>query len=308
MIRSRCHYLGLAALLAWVLAGCSPRLVAVNFIGNALAGGGGVYTSDNDPELVRGALPFGLKMFESLLNVSPEHEGLLLTAARGFTAYAFLIQDAADRLDDIDLPRARQLRARTRKLYLRGRDYALRGLEVRHPGITAELRIDRTTALARTIKEDVPFLYWAGASWGGTISVAKDNAELLIDLPLVGALVERVLELDEHYDLGAAHEFLISYEASRPGGSLVKARDHYRKALEISRGDRASIHLALAESVVVREQKLDEFRDLINRVLSVDPEGIPHMRLANTIARQRALWLKSRIPELFLEAEPAEKK
>ena len=44
-------------------------------IGDALAGGGGVYASDEDPEFVFEALPFGLKTYESLLETSPEHRG-----------------------------------------------------------------------------------------------------------------------------------------------------------------------------------------------------------------------------------------
>jgi predicted anti-sigma-YlaC factor YlaD len=294
----------LSSIVALLSSGCSLNRVAVNVIGDALAGGGGVYTSDDDPELIRESLPFGLKTFESLLEVSPKHEGLLLAAARGFTAYAFLIQDEADRLDENDLRRAQQLRARARKLYVRGRDYALRGLDARHAGLAAELRKDRAAALAKTTKEDVPFLYCAGASWAGAVSVAKTDPDLIIDLPLAGALVERVLALDEHYDLGAAHEFFVSYEASRPGGSSAKAREHYRKALEFSGGRRASLHLALAETVTIKEQKLAEFRALIAAALSVDPEKAPELRLVNTISQRRATWLGSRIPDLFLEVNP----
>ena len=297
-----------AVLWAWLLTGCSIRQTAVNLIGDALAGDGGAYTSDDDPELIRDALPFGLKMFESLLDVSPEHQGLLLAAARGFTAYAFLIQDEADRLNETDFREAQKLRARTARLYLRGRDYALRGLEVAHPGFTAELKKDRAAALERTTKEDVPLLYWAGASWAGAVSVAKTEPDLVIDLPLAGALVERVLALDEQYDLGAGHEFFVSYEASRPGGSPLKAREHYRRALEISGGQRASIHLALAENVTIREQNLAEFHALIAAALAVDLEKNRDLRLVNTIARRRAAWLESRIPDLFLEVDEKEQK
>ena len=49
--------------------------MAVDMIGDALAGGGGVYASDEDPELVFEALPFGPKTYESLLETSPEHRG-----------------------------------------------------------------------------------------------------------------------------------------------------------------------------------------------------------------------------------------
>ena len=47
-----------------------------------------VYTSDNDPELIREALPFGLKTYESLLASDPTSRSLHLTAAVGFISYA----------------------------------------------------------------------------------------------------------------------------------------------------------------------------------------------------------------------------
>lgn len=302
-MRAAKRFLPLAILSLALSMGCSIRQTAVNALGNALAAGGGAYASDDDPELVRDALPFGLKMFESLLDVSPEHQGLLLAAGRGFTAYAYLIQDEAERVEERDLRRAEQLRDRARKLYLRGRDYALRGLQARHPDFANDLKKERAAALAKTTVDDTALLYWAGAAWAGAVSVAKNDPGLLIDLPLAGALVERVLALDEKYDLGAAHEFFVSYEGSRPGGSLAKAREHYRRALEISGGDRASLHLALAESASVREQNVAEFRSLIAAAQAIDAEKNPELRLVNTIARRRAAWLETRASDLFLEAE-----
>lgn len=179
----------------------------------------------------------------------------------------------------------------------------MRGLEAGHPGFANQIRSNPAAALAATTKEDIPFLYWAGASLGGAISTAQNDLDLIADLPLCGALVRRALELDERYDLGAAHEFFISFEASRPGGSLQRAREHYRRALEISGGQRASVHLALAEAVAVREQNLSEFRALLAATLAVEPKKNVQLRLANTIARRRAAWLQSRIVQFFLEAE-----
>ena len=297
---------GLVVVLAALLAGCSMNRIAVGLVGDALAGGGGVWAADDDPELVQDALPFGLKTYESLLAVSPEHRGLLLAAARGFSAYAYLLQDEADRIEARELGRARELRARARRLYLRGRDYALRGIELAHPGFTARLHRDRAAALATTAAEEVPFLYWAGAAWAGALSAAQGDLDLLAELPVAGALVGRVLALDETYELGAAHEFFVSYEGSRPGGSASRAREHYHRALGISGGRRASAHLALAEAVTIREQNLAEFRGLLAAARAVDPDRVPHLRLVNTIARRRALWLESRIPDLFLAAGDGE--
>jgi len=296
----------LTILSAVALTGCSIKQMAVNMIADSLAEGGGVYASDDDPELIREALPFGLKTYESLLEASPDHVGLLLATGKGFVVYAYILQLEADRIEATDLDRARALRARASKLYLRGRDYALRGLAVDHPGFAEELRRDAAVALAPMRKEDAPLLYWAGAGWAGALSANKDDPDLIAELPIAGALVGRVLELDEAFDRGAAHEFFISYEGSRPGGSAEAARLHYRRAVELSGGARASAHVALAEAVAVREQNLQEFRSLIGAALAVDPNAVPELRLANTLAQERARWLASRMPQLFVAADLTE--
>ncbi len=293
-------------LLIVALAACSVKRKAVDILGTAISGGGGSYASDDDPDLIREAMPFGLKTFESLLEVSPEHPALLLSAARGYTAYAFLLQGEADRLDAADILRARGHRARARKHYLRGRDYALRGLAVAHPGFAAALRQDSAAALAATGRVDVSFLYWGGVAWAGALSAAKDDLDLLAELPLAAAMVKRVIELDEAYEGGAAHEFFIAYEGGRPGGNADSAREHYTRALELSNGARASVHLTLAEAVAIKQQDLAEFRSLIGAALAIDPDLRPELRLVNTIAQQRARWLESRIPDLFLEASDQE--
>ena len=55
--------------------------MAVNQVGNAPASGGSTFTSDDGPGLVEAAIPFGLKLYESLLAESPRHTGLPLAAA-----------------------------------------------------------------------------------------------------------------------------------------------------------------------------------------------------------------------------------
>lgn len=74
--------LAIAALIS-VLPGCSIRRLAIDKLGDALANGGATYARDDDPDLVRDAVPFGLKTIEALLEESPRHKGLLLAATRG---------------------------------------------------------------------------------------------------------------------------------------------------------------------------------------------------------------------------------
>jgi len=292
--------------LGALVASCSPKHAAVSMLADNVTSGDGVMVTDDDPELVREALPFGLKVYESLLVEVPEHEGLLEALAKGYTAYGYLLQHESDMIDARDLTRARHLRARAALHYRRGRDFALKALDLRHPGFAAALRDTPDEVLAATTEADLNALYWAGASWAAAVSVAKDDMVLVGDLPLAGKLVGRVLALDEDYDAGRAHEFFIAYEGSRPNGNAADARAHYWRALALSDGKRASVHLALAESVVLREQDLSEFQALIDAALAVDPESQPSLRLVNTIARQRAAWLRTRLPDLFFDYEPEE--
>ena len=45
-----------------------------------------------------------------------------------------------------------------------------------------------------------------------------------------------------------------------------------------------------------------EFRSLLSAALEVDPDAVPELRLVNTLAKQRALWLEVSIDDLFLDA------
>src|ERR1039458_1835659 len=83
-----------ACLLLALGSGCSLRKLAINQVANALSSGGSTFESDEDPDLVAAAIPFGLKTYESLLEETPRHTGLLLAAATGFTEYSHAFMDA----------------------------------------------------------------------------------------------------------------------------------------------------------------------------------------------------------------------
>ncbi|MCP9439311.1 MAG: TRAP transporter TatT component family protein [Nitrospira sp.] len=303
--RRRCSLL-IGVLVVTVLGGCSVKRLMAESVGEMLAGDSDLYAAEEDPDLVREALPFGLKTVEGLLTISPNHRAMLVSAAKGFTTYAYLLQDEADRLEATDVDQSRLLRARSKRLYLRGRDYALRGLSLAHDRFEDLLRRDHMSTLAKTTGEDVPFLYWAGVAWGGALSAGPDDLALVSETPLFAALLRRVVDLREDYEGGAAHEFLASYEASRPGGSAALAREHFSRALALTDTPRASLFQALAERLSVKEQNLDEFRDLLSKALAVDPNRQPKERLINVVAQRKARRLLARISELFVDADPVE--
>lgn len=303
--RYRAIGLLLVAVLVVETQACSVRKWAAGKVGDALASGGTTYASDDDPELVGDALPFALKTIEGLLETTPRHKGLLLSAASGFTQYAYVyLAMEADYVEDADLARATHLRSRAMGLYRRAFEYGMRGLEVDHPGLRQGLGYDACAALAGLKKDDVPMLYWTSAAWSLDISLDKTNATLAVNLPLAEKLMHRALELDPSYGDGVIHDYYISYEGGRAGaagGSIERAREELAASLELAKGRRAAPYLAFAESVSVGTQDRREFTDLLEAALAVNPDTAAEYRLANIVAQRRARWLLRRIDDLFVE-------
>lgn len=264
-----------------------------------------VYARDEDPELVGDALPFLLKTVEGLLVEQPNNETLLLTACQGFTSYAqAYLAVPADYREAKDLEGAREERVRASRLFLRGRKYGLRALELSYPGISKSLLEDPEKALAKTKKKDVPLLFWTGAAWGGAINTSKTDMDLVADLGVANALLQRANALDPHWNRGAVHEVLIALEAARSGGnggSVDAARKHFEMAVTLSQGKKAGPYVTLAQSVSIKEQNLAEFRQLLETALAVNLDASPDDRLANVLAQRRARWLLVHTGDYFID-------
>lgn len=294
----------LGALVALALQITACRSVATSAVADSFAGGstGGVWAADDDPELIRDAVPFGLKTMESLLEEKPEHQGLLEALASGFTQYGYaFVQMDADRAElDGRSSEAQALRERARGLFLRAREYGLRALDLRHPGLRQKLESvrDAGAGLQQLEQKDVPIAYWTAASWALAISVSKEDMGLVAELPVPGAIVDRALALDESWDAGALHEFFISYAAAN--GDPKRAREHYERAQVLGRGQKLGAAVSFAESVLVPAQDREGFTKVLQGVLEVDARASRENRLANVLAQRRARLLLDHADDLFL--------
>jgi predicted anti-sigma-YlaC factor YlaD len=287
------------------LLGCSFKKIAVHSLANALTeGSNNVFAMDDDPQLVREALPFALKTMEILLQSAPKNKKLLIGTAAGFVQYshAFVLLPA-DAIEKEDLNKARQGRDRAKRLFLRARNYGLRALEISHPGISHTIIKDPSATVRRAVKKDVAALYWTGVAWGSAISVAKDDMGLVAELPIVSAVMERALDLDEGWQNGAIHEFFIVFDANRSiaeGGGIDQAEKHFQRAMELNKGQSISPIISLAESVCVKQQDRRRFESLLKQVLDFDADQYPEYRLSNILARKKAKLLLENIDDLFI--------
>ncbi len=298
-----------AALVLLAAGGCSLQRLAVNAVAGMLSSPGSstVFTGEDDPELVADALPFAMKLYESLLAQTPDNPQLLLTTGSLFAMYAnAFVQTPAGMLPDTEYLQRQEALARAKRLYLRGRDYCLKALELRHPGLRARLQAGDPKALAKTVIADVPYLYWTSASWMGAFSAEPFDMELLLTLSRPLALMDRAYQLEEGYNKGAIHEFYISVYGSLPpslGGSREKARYHFAKAVEEANGLTAGPYVALATTISIPEQKATEFRDLLGKALAIDLAASPENRLVNILNQRKARWLLQHIDDYFLLEE-----
>jgi predicted anti-sigma-YlaC factor YlaD len=301
----------LFSVLVVLLAGsCSLNKLAMNKVAGMLTSstGGTVFTGDNDPELVGDALPFAIKMYESLMISMPWHSGLKLRTGSLYIMYAnAFLEMPAKMLSDEEYEQEEFLLKRSKNLYLRGRDILLEALELKYPGFMTRLNDRRYKEAAAMVRlEDIDFLYWGGAGWLGAFAIDPFDMDIGLTLPGADALMERVLKLDEFYGGSSIHEFYVTYYASLPdymGGNMDKAREHFEKAIELSGGKSTSAYLAFATGICIKEQNVKEFKDLLEKVLELDPEADPQNRLLNILNQRKARWLLQHIEDFFLETE-----
>lgn len=325
-------------LAAAAFTSCSINKMATSMVADALSspGGSSVFASDPDPGLVRDALPFALKMYESLLESNPEHRPLLESTAEGFISYAnAFVQTPAMRLDYDEIDRQKEMFARAQAMYLRGCGYALRSLEVDYPGFRDALgRGEGVEQLREMGVEDANALYWAAAGWMGAISAAGFDTAMLMELPRPVVLAARALELNDTYGKGSIHNLFIDIYGGVPAEQMLygsspsgeysqgvlrslydaagmdpeadmesRARFHFRQAVEISGGLLAGPYVSLAGSVSVQNQDADEYRELLEKALAIDVDETPSNRLVNVITQDKARWMLEHIGDKFLILE-----
>lgn len=307
---------GLAA--AFMLSSCAIDKLAVNLISDSLTGEGSAtaFTGDDDPVMVGDSLPAFIKLYEALLAMNPGHVGLMRTTGSLLIMYAnAFVAGPADYypVERADEKIAASLRAG--KLYLKGRNLQIKALEKAYPGITKALlggkaadKGDPATGdvapfLAKMSKKDVATLYWLTSGWFGAMSLDNMNLELSMRITNALACLNRAYQLDPDYQQGALDELYIQILASLPpdmGGSREAAESHFKRALKLAQGTSAGVWVAWGGTVLMNEQKRDEFIAAMDQALAVDLDKKPDSRLVNVLNQERARFYLKNIDDYFL--------
>lgn len=277
------------------LSGCALQQVALQRVADQMAVQDG--GTENDPELARDAAAFYLKFSESLLRQTPDHAGLAESTAAGFTQYAYaFVSQPADELDSRDARAAAALRVRAAKLYRRARDHALKALEARYPDLRQALADRQPLALS---PRHAGLAYWAAASWGGLISLSKDDPDTVADLPLAMRLAALAWAVQPDFGQGSLESLMGTFESARPGGSANRALAHFDRAIQLADGKQAGPLLGKAEHHALPRQDRRLFVQLLQQAIALqDAPDSPHT-LQNEVMRRRARWLLQNADDLF---------
>jgi len=244
----------------------------------------------SDLRILREGMPAYLMLIDGMVQAVPDNEQLLIAAAQSYSSFASLFVEGQDN-------------EYTNLLYERGKQYALRSLEMR--GFKEPLQRpfdDFKEGLKRLGKKDVPYIFWAATCWVNWIRLNLDSIEAISELPRVESLMKRALELDEGFYYGGPHLFMGIWFASRPkivGGDLKKAQEHFLKALDLGQGKFLMAYVYYANYYARKMTDKDLFTSTLQKVLETPAETSPDLVLINTVAKKQAKELLSHVGEYF---------
>jgi len=277
--------------LLFLLSACLPnKKLTVGAAATLLDGVARSSSQQSDLRILREGMPAYLMLIDGMIQAVPNNEQLLLAGAQSYSSFASLFVEDQDK-DYANL------------LYERGKQYALRSLEMR--GFKDPLQRpfdDFKEGLNRLGKKEVPTLFWTATCWANWIRLNLDSIEAVSELPRVEAMMKRTLELDEGFYYGGPHLFMGIWFASRPkiaGGDLKKAQEHFLKAMDLGRGKFLMAYVYYANHYARKRMDKDLFTSTLQKVLEIPADTSPDLVLLNTVAKRQAKELLSRVEEYF---------
>jgi hypothetical protein len=291
-MRARFLSMALVGLLGLGSTGCIKSMLVNGQISSTRKGAGALNTV-GDYELARSAASAGLAQFEGMHNLAPDNEDALFLLTRSWVSYGYAFveddYDAATDAGDDDLADYHKKRARL--AYDRAVFYGLELLGKHAEGFEAAKKNDETMRawLKSNFddKEDAEILFWAGYAWLARVNISKDQPEMVADLFVGIAMLERSLELDPEYNNYGATTALAAYHARTAAAELDQAKQLFEGAIQKTEGKSLLIKVNYATRYACLKGDKALYEKLINEVLSAeDPD--PNQRLTNTIAKRRA--------------------
>lgn len=282
----------LAAAASALSTGCLKKVLTDGQIEGTRVGSAGAQTL-HDFELARDIAYAGLGQFEGMHYLAPDNEDALYLLTRSWAGVGFgFIEDdyeIALQMDDEVMAEYHQKRARA--AYDRARFYGVELLGHTAKGFQTARRNAETIRAWLKENFDKPkqaeTLLWVGYAWIAHVAVSSDIPEILSELYVGVAIVERSVELDESVQFATGHTILGAYHARPASEELGESLQHFQRALALNKGEFLPTKLNLAQRYYCAAGDRAKYDKVLKEVIDA-PDAAPDARLPNVIAKRRA--------------------
>lgn len=285
-----------AALAILGTTGCLKQLILEGQISSTRKASAAVNTLQ-DYEVAEKAAMAGLAQIEGMRYLAPDNEDALFMLTRSWASVSLgFIEDTMERTEDEEglSPNWDYHKRRAEAGYDRAVWYGLQLLESKAEGFKAATKnIDTMKEYLKAFEdpEDAELLFWVGNAWMSRANAGKEKPELIGEIYVGVAMIERSVELDPNYMSGTGFAILGSYHARTPMAELDEAKALFEKSLSIA-GDKVLMpKVQFATRYYCNKGDKAGYEKLLNEVLAAG-DGEPYQRLANVIAKRKASrWL-----------------
>ncbi|MFQ5635206.1 MAG: TRAP transporter TatT component family protein [Gammaproteobacteria bacterium] len=242
-----------------------------------------------DPELVREAVPAFLLLLDSMVRSSPDNPATLGAAAELYAAYGIAFNDDPQR---------------AKLLTYRARDYGRRALCADHRdacGIEALNFADYERAIGSVGADAAGSLYSYAVGSLAYIRAHSADYIALADLPKVETALKHLLDLDADGNTASVNMYLGILNTLRPpalGGHPEQGRAYFEAALSLA-GDRdlsIKVEYARGYARLLYERELHD--RLLNEVLAAEVRQSGYT-LMNSLAQRQARELLASADDYF---------
>jgi hypothetical protein len=261
------------------------------------------------PETVGPAIPKVIEKNEKKLAKNPDDQELILDTGSLYVMYAnAFIQGPAEFLPPLQYQERIDALDEAQKMYLRGADILLDGLNKKYPGFDQASSANNTLApyLAKMDTSDVPYLYWTAAGYLSAFSLDPFNPKLGHRVPDLMPYIDRAYELEPDFNSGALDDFYVLALSSLPeplGGDKTRVDPHFKLAVEKSDGKLAGPYVSYAQSVSVPNQDYPGFKMYLEKALAIKINKYPANKLVNTISQKKAKALLDNAYDYFIDLD-----
>jgi hypothetical protein len=270
-------------LFANFLGGCGT---IVSSMSDGLSG---AILNQEDPELVREALPSYLLLLDSVAQANPDNVGALSAAAQLYTAYGAALIDDPER---------------SAKLTAHAKDYGEQALCASNDDacVLNGIDFDQYEAIIRsTDEDDIQALFSYSLSTLAWIRFNSGNFDALIDLPKMEVSLDHLYGLDPGEYAAATCMYLGILNTLRPpalGGKPELAREWFELGISLSEGKNLGIKVEYARGYARLLYDRELHDRLLNEVMQADVKQ-PNLTLFNVLAQEQAAALLASADDYF---------